>query len=245
LRAWQRELDVTSSGRGGVGLGCYFREDEFRRILKRYTLDLLAPMVGQLETGDVFVEKTPSHVLFIPEILAVLPRARFIHVLRDARDTVASLLSASRSWGAQWAPRTARGATVMWNQHVQAARVAAGRLPPAQFHEVRYERLHVDGQHVLRNLIDWLGLGWSVADLDAALAKNRPDQARRGSGTDIPLGGTFGEQSGAVVHEPPGFVRKAQTGSWHEDLSLLQRAWVWHVGRRTMADVGYRWRVPW
>src|SRR2546423_15469034 len=59
LQAWRRELDGGSSGRGGVGLGCYFREDEFVPILKRYALDLLRPMVGGLQPGEVFVEKTP------------------------------------------------------------------------------------------------------------------------------------------------------------------------------------------
>src|SRR5581483_10976834 len=36
LQAWRRELEVGSSGRGGVGLGCYFRDAEFVSILKRY-----------------------------------------------------------------------------------------------------------------------------------------------------------------------------------------------------------------
>ena len=35
LRAWERELDPASSGRGGVGLACYFQDAEFRRVLKQ------------------------------------------------------------------------------------------------------------------------------------------------------------------------------------------------------------------
>src|ERR1700682_5616707 len=33
LRTWQHELDPQASGRGGVGLGCYFQDGEFRRLL--------------------------------------------------------------------------------------------------------------------------------------------------------------------------------------------------------------------
>src|SRR5579872_7450610 len=36
LRTWQQELTADSSGRGAVGLGCYFTDDEFRRTLKSY-----------------------------------------------------------------------------------------------------------------------------------------------------------------------------------------------------------------
>ncbi|MBV8720047.1 MAG: sulfotransferase [Chloroflexi bacterium] len=245
LQAWRRELDVSSSGRGGVGLGCYFEDTEFLRILKRYTLDLLQPMIGALEPGEIFVEKTPSHVLYVSEIAALLPAARFIHVLRDARDTVASLLSASRSWGHTWAPRTARSATGMWVQHVQAARRAQFELGPTRFYEVRYEALHADAPRELRRMMDWLGLEWSEPELLEAVAANQPEAARRGGGTKIPLGGAFGAVSGPVVKEPPGFVRKAQAGTWREDLNIAQRLWVWKVGRATMARVGYPWPVPW
>src|SRR5205814_10462093 len=155
-----QELAVGSSGRGGVGLGCYFTDAEFRSVVKEYLLRLLAPMVGELETGQVFVEKTPSHVLYVPEMHALLPRARFIHVLRDARDTVASLLSASRGWGRTWAPRHAAQAAGTWVNHVQAARQAQRTLPAAQFFEIRYEALHTDGPRVLRDLVHWLGITW-------------------------------------------------------------------------------------
>src|SRR5579859_4394270 len=135
LRAWEQELNPEASGRGGVGLGCYFQDADFRRLLKGYLVQLLEPMVGRLAPGELFLEKTPGHVLFIPEIHALLPRARFIHVLRDARDTVASLLGASRSWGRAWAPRQARQAAWTWVNHVQAARQAQRALSPDLFFE--------------------------------------------------------------------------------------------------------------
>ena len=245
LQAWRRELEVSSSGRGGVGLGCYLDDSEFVRILKGYTLELLRPMIGPLAPGEIFVEKTPSHVLYVPEIATLLPAARFVHVLRDPRDTVASLLSASRSWGMTWAPRTARQATGMWVQHVEAARRAQFQLAPGKFFELRYEALHADTTGELRRLTTWLGLEWAEADLQRAVAANSAETARRGGGTAIPLGGAFGKVSGPVVKEPPGFVRKAQAGSWREDLSVTDRLWVWKVGRSTMARVGYAWPRPW
>ena len=103
-------------------------------------------MLDGLGPGDIFVEKTPSHALFIPEILELFPGSRFIHVLRDARDTVASLLAASRGWGRGWAPRRATAAARMWVEHVRAVRCAATRLPGEKLCEVRYEALHTNGR---------------------------------------------------------------------------------------------------
>jgi len=245
LRTWRHELEIDSSGRGGVGLACYFTDAEFRELLRDYVLRLLAPMVGNLQPGELFLEKTPSHVLYVAEIHALLPRARFIHVLRDARDTVASLLSASRSWGRAWAPRRAGSAAATWVSHVEAGRQAQRLLQAPQFFEVRYEALHTDGLDVLRQLAAWLGLRWTDGELRAALERNSPDAARAGQGTPIPLGGEFATSAGPVVREPEGFVRQARAGTWRRDLSFAEKLAVWRVAHATMAEVGYPWTAPW
>jgi hypothetical protein len=214
-------------------------------LLKGYLLQLLEPMVGVLQPRELFLEKTPSHVMFIPEIQAMLPDARFIHVLRDARDTVASLLQASRSWGREWAPQRARQAAAMWLSHVRAAKQAQRLLPDSQFFEVRYEALHSCGPCVLRNLVDWLGVEWSDTEIRRALERNTADAARAGRGTPIPLGGEVARSAGTVVTEPKGFIRRARAGGWQDDLSPMDKLAVWHVAHRTMAEVGYPWSAPW
>jgi hypothetical protein len=245
LRAWEHELDPESSGRGGVGLGCYFTAAEFRDVLKGYLLKLIEPMVGGLAPDELFLEKTPGHVLYVPEIHALLPAARFVHVLRDARDTVASLLGASRSWGRAWAPRQAGQAAGTWVSHVRAASAAQRSLPAQQFFEVRYESLHADGPRVLRQLVDWLGESWTDAEIRAAVEKNSPRAARAGQGTPIPLSGEFASAFGPVVKEPEGFIRKAQAGTWREDLTAFDKLEVWRVAHTTMAANGYAWATPW
>jgi hypothetical protein len=213
--------------------------------LKGYLLQLLEPMVGHLQPGELFLEKTPGHVLFVPEIRALLPGARFVHVLRDARDTVASLLGASRGWGRAWAPRQANQAAGVWVSHVQAARQAQRALPAQQFFEIRYEALHTAGPAMLRSLVDWLGVPWTDAEISATFERNNPSAARAGQGTPIPLGGEFAKTLGWVVKEPQGFVRRARAGTWRTDLTLLDKVNVWRIAHATMAEVGYPWRAPW
>ena len=112
LRHFRRNL--TPEHRGGQGLACYFTEEDFCRIQKSFLITLLQPMVGSLQAGALFVDKTPAHDRYIPEIVEFFPKVRIIHILRDPRDVVASMLAASRSWGAYWAPNTARRAATCW-----------------------------------------------------------------------------------------------------------------------------------
>ena len=59
------------------------------------------------ESKNVWVEKTPEHIFFIPEILSFLPYAKFIHITRNGLDTIASMYEATRMpqnelWGGEW-----------------------------------------------------------------------------------------------------------------------------------------------
>ena len=48
--------------------------------------------LAQRHRKDVWVEKTPRHVLHATRILHLVPDARFIHTVRDGRDVVASIV---------------------------------------------------------------------------------------------------------------------------------------------------------
>lgn len=56
---------------------------------------------------SIWIEKTPEHIFFIPEIEIINPNAKFIHVTRNGLDTIASLWEATRNsennlWGKDW-----------------------------------------------------------------------------------------------------------------------------------------------
>ncbi|MGB0066226.1 MAG: sulfotransferase [Terracidiphilus sp.] len=238
LRAWRQLNDPKL--RGGLGLGCYFSEDAFLSILKSYLEQLLQPMVGNLAPGEMFLEKTPDNALYLPQIFELLPRARVIHVLRDARDVVSSL-TAREAWLSAWAPANAQEAARTWVRYVTAVREAMPGIPAAQFHEIRYEEMSRNPVEELKKTADFLGLDWELADIEKAVELNRADKAKKTGGTPIPVYGDVAKRSGPVVVEPQGFIRKAQSGGWKDDLSLVQKFWVWRIAHRTMDENGYHW----
>jgi len=225
----------------GLGMACFQTEAEFECNLETFCESQLDALTKGLEPDQLFMEKTPSHALYIPEILHFLPQTRFIHMLRDGRDVVASLLGANSTWGQDWAPKHARRAARTWKNHVETVLKSRAALKPAQFMEVRYETLSENTPQELRRCAEFLGLVWTDAEIAAAVEAYRADKMRAGQGTQLPLGGEVAKKGILPFYLSKGFVRKARAGSWREDLTFKQRYHVWRVLRKTMKKYGYEW----
>ena len=229
LRLWREDMaSATVIGRSGTGMACYLTEEEFFAIQKKYLALLLEPMFRHLQPGQIFLEKTPGHAQFIPEIVQLLPAAKIIHIIRDPRDVVASMLAASKTWGRGWAPRGVKRALWVWYQHMDQARKAGAQLSPAQFMEIGYEDLVASPETRLRAVMNFLQLDWTEAEIAAAVKANAAGELRQGKGTQIPIRGALAKEPNSVVQEPKDFVRKAKPGSWQQDLTWMER---WKLNR--------------
>lgn len=246
LRAWRWELQrernqSTATGRGGIGLSCYFQEHEFVAVLKEYMGRLLHPMTGSLKPGELFLDKTPSNILYLTEIAELLPESRFIHLVRDPRDVVASLLAVGRTWGSGWAPQESRAAVKIWIRAVRAAIEAAREIPSHRFLEVRYERLVAAPEETLVDIATFLNLEWERDAIRNAVAENQAEVVRAGGGTPIPVYGEVARRIGDVVRDPPAFIKTAKHGGWKRNLSLREKVIVWRKAGNLMRQMGYGW----
>jgi len=121
---------------------------EVRAIAERWLLDACIP-------GSRFaIEKSPWHLSDLELIAEVLPRARFVHVIRDGRDVAVSLLAARRSWSAYGDSRassTIREAARAWSDGIGQGELARAVIGERLL-EVRYEALHADAGAECRRL---------------------------------------------------------------------------------------------
>jgi len=99
LRRWRQTLGLTRhhvretyaalhmdlTGKRPAMLPTYRQQGLSRRFVR--VLDQSAAAAGR----SMWLEKTPNHLLYIPEIEAVAPDARFVHVVRRGMDVLASL----------------------------------------------------------------------------------------------------------------------------------------------------------
>lgn len=112
---------------------------------------------GKPRWGD----KTPPYVLRIAAIHRLLPRTRFIHIIRDVRDVA---LSQSDKWFGPGAD--VERAAAFWRDRIETARRQAAELPEGAYLEIRYEDLVAAPEGVLRRICAAIELDFSPAMLD-------------------------------------------------------------------------------
>ncbi|MFK2875865.1 sulfotransferase family protein [Rhodanobacter hydrolyticus] len=109
---------------------------------------------AQAEGRTAWVEKTPSHLLYIPEIERHVPDARFVHVIRPGEDVLASITDASlryagfNTMGIGLVPWSRR-----WNR---AAQIHARHAQQPHHHFVFLDDLTRDMHHEWRRLCAFL-----------------------------------------------------------------------------------------
>jgi hypothetical protein len=105
-------------------------------------------------------DRTPSHVLEIDLLADAFPGSRFLHLVRDGRDVVPSLVTMD------FGPDRFAAATLFWRTRVLRARAAGQRLGPGRYHEIRYEDLVSHPERTLRVVCDFFALPFDAAMLD-------------------------------------------------------------------------------
>jgi hypothetical protein len=116
-------------------------------------------------SAERLVERTPDHVRHLGLISEIYPDAHVVHVVRDGRDVVRSLMNQS------WGPKVPRTAATEWRTAIEAARAAAPAVP--HLHEVRYEELHAEPAAVIAALYRDLNLDVTDDVMQRALAESR------------------------------------------------------------------------
>ena len=111
----------------------------------KHFLDLFFSNWAEAQGKKRWAEKTPNNVYCIEKILNFFPDAKFVHVIRDGRDTVLSL-------------HEGRGLAVpaaifRWLSAVEAGIRFRGN---PRYYELKYEDLILDTENSLRKLMDFL-----------------------------------------------------------------------------------------
>lgn len=140
----------------------------------RAVFDHLAARAGKTR----WLEKTPQHVFLIGEILRSVPDARFVEIVRDPRDILASKKKRKQSirTATQLDPAERRVRSLervydpFWDALEWRLAVRAGqdvrRAHPDRLHTLRYEDLVTQPEPTARAVCDFLGLDFAAEMLD-------------------------------------------------------------------------------
>lgn len=176
-------------------------------------------------------DKTPDiaeHLSWFPR---AVPNARFIHVIRDARDVAVSSWHHLHRTGSEDGLRQLSAfaefavlSVQLWQTVIQRARAAAPALG-ARYLEVRYEDLHADPDAGLDRLLRFLDV-----PSDPAVRRACIEQASFGT---VSGGRAAGQEDRAA------FLRKGVPGDWHGWFdAALNQAVLAQVGP-LLSELGY------
>lgn len=189
---------------------------------------LYSERVGKSRWGD----KTPLYCMELDTIRRVLPEARFIHVIRDGRD---SALSLRRMWFSPgWEIETQ---AAYWRKCVMSARYAG--LGRSDYMEVRYEDLVLRTRVTLERICGFVGL--SYVDAMEIYYTRVPERLKehkgrwRQDGTPVLTREQRLSQQKRTT-EPPD---PARVFAWKRSMSTEERGRFQLVAGDLLKDLGY------
>lgn len=99
-------------------------------------------------------DKNPRYTFFIPQLLRLFPRAKFVHLVRDYRDNIVSIQRAGKLIKESGNPYFSLGRWNLYNRFV----VRYQKKFPDRFYLVHFEELIRDPETVMKNLCVFLDL---------------------------------------------------------------------------------------
>lgn len=226
-----------------AGLPVYTTKEDFYKVTAELFWSLISALNYPPGESKYFLEKTPHHCLFSEFILNTFPNARFIHLIRDGRAVVSSMVRASKSWGQHWAPETVDQATQSWLRHTEAGRMIAEQTKGTnQYIEVRYEDIRQNPHYHLSRLFEWLELPTDESLINSAIDSNALDKvvSSKEPFASIPMIDGNAIVPKAKTAYPEGFIGPASFNVEDIQLSKLQRLRVEYLAGNLLQELGYQ-----
>lgn len=143
----------------GINVDCA----EWYRSCEAYTpaavFEALIRMVLSIspqDTATIWADKSPSYLRHIPLLIEHFPKARVIHIVRDARDCC---LSARGAWGKNMLRVAQR-----WQDDVSKCREDGAKIGSAYL-ETRYEDLLSDPKSTVMKISEFVGVDFDERTL--------------------------------------------------------------------------------
>jgi hypothetical protein len=194
---------------------------------------LYAARFGKGRWGD----KTPTYGAALDRIEALLPEARFIHIIRDGRDVMLSVRSLWFRPG-----DTVEACAEDWRARLAETRALGSRA--AHYLEVRYETLVTAPEPTLREVCRFADLSFEpqmLAYHRGAAARLAEHEARYAADGSLLVSKPQRAESQRFVKEPP---RAERIGRWKTELTQEELQRFDAVAGEWLERLGYQAHLP-
>lgn len=126
-----------------------------RSRLPQAFIQCLDDLTAQMN-GRIWVEKTPRHILYVDRIERFLPEARFIHIIRDARDVIASLYEVTHEAPEEWGSSGGRSLALCTAQWLRSVKQTLQYEELERHHIVFFDDLTHNTEACLKDICNFL-----------------------------------------------------------------------------------------
>jgi hypothetical protein len=145
--------------------------------LTRFVRKVVASILAN-QDGEVFVEDNTWNILFAPDIIELIPEAKFLHVYRNPMDTVASLTHQ------RWCSSSKIEAAVFYRDIMDTWLSIREDLPTNSYYELKLEDLVESTERVVQEICDFAGLDYDSQLIDINLGQSNTGRWKRDFSTE-------------------------------------------------------------
>lgn len=213
----------------------YCSEEQLKDYFKEFILNFVNPTLAK-NRAFYFAEKTPDNILVFFTLHELFPKAKFIHVIRNPLDVVASYLrvGARSNKDPQQFPHfySARHAAAHWVKTVNSLWGRKDKFNEIPFQqrylELRYEDIVENTKETVSSLCMWLGVEFEPALISIGSASSS-------AGDPSSFGDVFYTED--EYFRP---IDSSRVSSYKKTLTHFQISEVMEVAGKLMLSKGYR-----
>ncbi|PWJ43300.1 sulfotransferase family protein [Sediminitomix flava] len=154
-----------------------FKSRRYKKAISdfSYVLDQLT-----LEDGkSIWLEKTPMHLYYIPVIKKYIPTAKFIHIIRDGKDVVASVKMNTEKYALHWGgERSLQSCLDRWLYDIE---LSESYLEEKDHIFIKYEDLVARPNIIIKKICSFMNLSFEedmlhkyATEAKTVIAANEP-----------------------------------------------------------------------
>jgi hypothetical protein len=151
------------------------KEENINEIRKAYFDDLFS-YTNQEDKQKIFIDKLPLNIIYIAEILRIFPNAKFIISLRHPCDCVLSCFMQNFKLNASMSNfLDLKDTAVTYDLIMRLLKIYKSKFN-FNFYEIKYEKLILNLNDQIKNLLDFLELEWDNSILEyqkTAISRDR------------------------------------------------------------------------
>jgi len=188
---------------------------------KKEVFNILINALVQKKEKQLFCEKTPQHLQNVDEIMKLYPQAKIIHLIRDGRDTVNSLMKMP------WRPDGLLNNSRFWQTYIKLGQRLENKLDKENFLTVKYEDLLRQPQDIIKSICGFI----SVEFTDSMITRD----SKEAQGSE----NIFSDWESSWKHKSLEEIDSTRIGAWEKELDVEdQRILNWHQAK-VLKTLGY------